>query len=346
MANRIDNMSRRIATIWFPLLTTDWFTLRRPALRGIPFVLTAKDHGRMVITAANAPALEQGIAPGMPVADARALLPSLQVIDDRPGLAEKLLQGLAAWCIRFTPIAAVDPPQGLILDVTGCAHLWGGEGAYLKEMVTRLQTAGYTVRAAMADSIGAAWAITRYGAVLTMRGAGNGCTGAMSITGGAGQGDALFKLPPEALRLEPEIVDRLHRLGLRSIGSFAAMPRTQLRRRFGPGLLQQLDRAFGLETETIQPVQPPTQYQQRLPCLEPIVTATGIAIAITPAPAVALSAARPALRLLPIMPASSFPVRGFLLPKTNRRDASQPTRSSQLTSSGIAGTTVRRLVHA
>ena len=116
-------------------------------------MLAAKDHGRMVITAANAPALEQGIAPGMPVADARALLPSVQVVDDRPGLAEKLLQGLAGWCIRFTPIAAVDPPQGLILEVTGCAHLWGGDGPYLKEMVTRLQTAGYTVRAAMADTI-------------------------------------------------------------------------------------------------------------------------------------------------------------------------------------------------
>jgi protein ImuB len=284
----------RIVTIWFPLLTTDWFTLRRPELRGIPFVLAAKDHGRMVITAANAPALEQGIPPGMPVADARALLPSLQVVDDRSGLASTLLQGLAGWCIRFTPIAAVDPPQGLILDVTGCTHLWGGDGPYLQEIVTRLQTAGYTVRAAMADTIGAAWAIARYGrldsvsvnqgahvgAGAIMRGAENGCTGAMTITGGAGQGDALFKLPPEALRLEPEIVDRLHRLGLRSIGSFAAMPRTQLRRRFGPGLLQQLDRAFGLETETIQPVQTPTQYQERLACLEPIVTATGIEIAL------------------------------------------------------------------
>jgi len=90
----------------------------------------------------------------------------------------------------------------------------------------------------------------------------------------------LLRLPPEALRLEPEVVDRLHRLGLRTIGSFAGMQRSALRRRFGPGLLQQLDRALGLEAETIEPVQPRTQYQERLPCLEPIMTATGIEIAL------------------------------------------------------------------
>jgi protein ImuB len=274
-------MSGRFVTIWFPLLTTDWFSLRRPELRGIPFVLAVKDHGRMVISSANALALAQGIPPGLPVADARALLPTLAVVDDRPGLAEKLLQALAEWCIRFTPVSAVDRHQGLVLDVSGCAHLWGGEAAYLKEMVTRLQTAGYHVRAAMADTIGAAWALTRYGkpagAGMDVGGAG---AGELTIIDSGAQAEALLRLPPEALRLEAEVVDRLHRLGLRTIGSFAGMQRSALRRRFGNGLLQRLDQALGLETETIEPVRVPAQYQERLPCLEPIVTATGIAIAL------------------------------------------------------------------
>jgi protein ImuB len=261
-------MSSRFVTIWFPLLTTDWFALRRPELRGIPFVLAVKDHGRMVISAANALALAQGIPPGIPVADARALLPELQVVDDKPGLSARLLTALAEWCIRFTPIAGVDPPLGLVLDVSGCTHLWGGEENYLKEIVTRLQTAGYAVRSAMADTIGAAWAATRYG------------VGEMTITGSADQTTALLRLPPEALRLEPEVVDRLHRLGLRTIGSFAGMQRSALRRRFGPGLLRQLDQALGLEAETIEPVRLPALYQERLPCLEPIMTATGIEIAL------------------------------------------------------------------
>jgi protein ImuB len=286
---RIDDISRRFVTIWFPLLTTDWFALRRPELRGIPFVLAAKDHGRMVITAANEKAYAQGIPPGMPVADARALLPELQVIDDKPGLSAKLLKALAEWAIRFTPIAGVDPLQGLLLDVSGCTHLWGGEGPYLKEIVTRLETAGYTTRAAMADTIGAAWALTRYGryartASREGKGAGDramGCgVGQGSIIDSGAQAEALLRLPPEALRLEPAIVDRLNKLGLRTIGSFAGMSRSALRRRFGTGLLQRLDQALGLETETIEPVQPLTQYQERLPCLEPIVTATGIEIAL------------------------------------------------------------------
>jgi protein ImuB len=240
----------------------------------------------MVITASNEHAYAQGIPPGMPVADARALLPTLQVVDDRPGLAATLLQALAEWCIRFTPIAAADPPQGLVLDVSGCTHLRGGDGPYLQEIINRLRTAGYTTRAAMADTIGAAWAITRYGGPGGASKGGRGdkegdmVDGTMTITDGADQTAALCKLPPEALRLEPAIADRLHRLGLRTIGSFAGMSRVQLRRRFGAGLLQRLDQAFGLQTETIEPVQTPTQYQERLPCLEPIVTATGIEIAL------------------------------------------------------------------
>ncbi len=281
-------------TIWFPLLTTDWFALRRPELRGIPFVLAVKDHGRMVISGANRLALGEGIPPGLPVADARALLPTLQVVDDRPGLAGKLLQGLAEWCIRFTPIAAVDPLEGLVLDVSGCAHLWGGEEAYVKEIVTRLQTAGYHVRATMADTIGAAWALTRYGPPAGggdhgmggggMSGSGMGGGGKAGgkgvVIGGHEQAEALLRLPPEALRLEPEVIGRLHRLGLRTIGSFAGMQRSALRRRFGPGLLERLDQAFGLVTESIAAVHVPAQYQERLPCLDPIVTATGIGIAL------------------------------------------------------------------
>src|SRR5215831_8296197 len=113
-------MDKRFATIWFCHLRTDWFTRRRSALRDIPFVLASPDHGRMVITAANVLAQEQGIDMGMMAADARVLIPGLQVLDDKPELSQKLLTALAEWCIRYTPVVAVDPPDGLIFDVTGC----------------------------------------------------------------------------------------------------------------------------------------------------------------------------------------------------------------------------------
>ena len=120
-------MPKRFVTIWFRHLKTDWFSRRQPNLSNVPFVLASPDHGRMVITSANALTQAQGIDTGMVVADARAIIPSLQVLDDKPGLSAKLLKGLAEWCIRYTPVVAIDPPDGLILDVTGCAHLWGGE---------------------------------------------------------------------------------------------------------------------------------------------------------------------------------------------------------------------------
>jgi protein ImuB len=259
---------QRFANIWFPHLMTDWFSIRRPELRNTAFVLAAPDHGRMIITAANPVAQWQGIVTGMAVADARAILPSLQVLDDMPGQAEKLLDALGKWCIRFTPVTAVDLPDGLILDASGCAHLWGGEMPYLEDISTRLKNAGYHVRAAMADTIGAAWAMAHFGKAIT------------SVIPAGGQREAVLPLAPAALRLEPPVVERLHKLGLHHIGSFISMQRAALRRRFGVGMLLRLDQVTGLERENIQPLVPLEPYQERLPCLEPIITRRGIEIAL------------------------------------------------------------------
>ena len=260
-------MSRRFISIWFPHLLTDWLTRCRPALRDQAFVLALPDHGRMIVTAASMVAQEQGITKGMAVADARALIGNLQVIDDKPGQAGRILNALGEWAIRFTPVAAADLPDGLILDVTGCAHLWGGEQLYMEDIVGRLTRIGYQVRAGMADTIGAAWAVARFGP-------------ASAIVPAGEQSTVLMEMPPAALRLEPGICERLIKLGLRQAGSFAGMPRAVLRRRFGQELLLRLDQFTGLENEVIQPLQPVEPYQERLPCLEPIVTGTGIEIAL------------------------------------------------------------------
>ena len=233
-------MERRFVSIWFRHLTTDWFSLNQPHLRDLPFVLSAPSHGRMVVTAANATAQAMGIDSGMALADARAIMPALQVSDDKPDLAEKLLKRLAEWCIRFTPSVAVDPPDGLLLDVTGCSHLWGGDASYLAEIVKQLNIRGYDVRAAMADTIGVAWAVARFGNQLV-------------IPSGK-HIEALLPLPPEALRLETDTIERLHKLGLHRISQFIGMPRSSLRRRFGQHFIKQLDLALGREEEIIEPV--------------------------------------------------------------------------------------------
>ena len=260
-------MSKRFVTIWFCHLKADWFCRQHPSFLHTPFVLASPDHGRMLVTAANEEAQKLGIDTGIAVADARAIFPGLQVFDDNQKFSVRLLNSFANYCIRFTPVVAIDPPNGLILDVTGCPHLWGGEISYINEIIKRFKTFGYEVKAAVADTIGAAWAITHFGKNEI-------------IVKTRNQKFALLDLPPVALRLEEDTLERLYKLGLRRIRDFIAMPSSVLRRRFGNHFIQRLEQALGYEDEIIHPVQLPEPYLERLPCMEPIVTATGIEIAL------------------------------------------------------------------
>ena len=260
-------MSKRFVVIWFPYLRTDWFTRRKQILKELPFVLTVPDHGRQLISASNPIAREQGVETGMVLADARAIIPSLQVLDDRPEISHRLLNGLAEWCTKYTPFVAIDLHGGLILDASGCTHLWGGEIRYLEDILTRFKNLGYHTRAAIADTIGTAWAMAHYG------------KGPLIIESKQ-QTAALMSLPAEALRIEAETVEQLYNLGLGRISGFIGMQRSALRRRFGRSILQRLDQALGNEEEIVEPVQPVIPYQERLPSLEPIITATGIEIGL------------------------------------------------------------------
>lgn len=262
-----DDMQQRFVSIWFRYLATDWFSLRQPQLKSLPFILRGPDHNRMIVKASNAVAERAGIFKGTVLADARIAVSNLEVMDDRPEIYERLLKRLAEWCIRFTPSAAIDLPDGLLLDASGCTHLWGGDGAYISDISSRLKQRGYDVRISIADTIGAAWAIARYS------------NGPMCIPPGHSTA-ALLDLPPQALRIELDVIDRLRKLGLKKISSFINLPRPSLRRRFGVDFIQQLDKATGQQIERLQPVIPRELYQERLPCLEPIVSATGIGIAL------------------------------------------------------------------
>lgn len=260
-------MARRFLSIWFRYLTTDWLTIRKPELQTRPFVFATPVHGRMTVTTVNALAEAQGIYPGSVLADAKAIISNLEVFDEKPDRAAKLLKALGLWSIRYTPIVSVDWPDGLILDVNGCTHLWDGEHAYLLEIVSRLESKGYHVRAAIADTVGAAWAIARFGE-------------GPAIIKRDDLSTALLSLPATALRLDTLVLERLHKLGLRTVKSFIGMPRSALRRRFGKELLLRIDQALGQEDEPLQLIKPVEPYQERLPCIEPIRTAPGIEIAI------------------------------------------------------------------
>ncbi|PAW92739.1 nucleotidyltransferase [Mucilaginibacter sp. MD40] len=261
-------MQKRYMVIWFRHLTTDWLTLHKPELKDAPFAFIAPERNRIIITAANTIAETQGIYSGMTAADAKAITNNLKVMNHLPGKEAKLLKQLGLWCIRYTPTVAVDLPDSLILDISGCAHLWGGERGYLKEVVNKIRSSGYDARAAIADTIGAAWAISHYGKTTPIVGCGE-------------QAQALLNLPPIALRLENSVLQKQQKLGFSTIKSFIQIPRTVLRRRFGDSFLLRLAQAFGTEDEHFVPLTPPVPYTERLPCLEPIRTAKAIEVAIT-----------------------------------------------------------------
>ncbi|ODS85183.1 MAG: nucleotidyltransferase [Cytophagaceae bacterium SCN 52-12] len=260
-------MVSRFVSIWFRYLEADHLLIREPELKDKVFVLAGPDRGRMVIREVNDKAEAQGIFPGTVVADAKAVMPSLLISDQEPGQVLEILNELAEWCIRYTPVVAVDPPDGLILDATGCAHLWGGEHAYLKDIGQKLKAKGYHIRAAIAGTVGVAWAVARYGQVTPLIASGE-------------EAYAIAPLPPAALRLEPPVLEKMQKVGFSRISHFLGIPASVLRRRFGQPCVTRLRQALGNAYEHIEPVRPVEPYQERLPCVEPVRTRTAIEIAL------------------------------------------------------------------
>jgi protein ImuB len=230
-----------------------------------PLVTRAHNGRRQVVAAANAAAQALGISPGMPLAEAEARLPGLAVHEAAPLADQAALEALGAWCLRYTPLLAAPAEAGLLLDVTGCTHLWGGEAGLLADLLGELQAAGYAARAALASTPGAAWALARFGQNPTIVPEGEEPT-------------ALAALPMAALRLPPEMVQGLALLGLERIGQLAEMPRASLTRRFGTAPHRALDAA--LQGEPITPWLPEAVLRQRTSFLEPLLTAEALAIAI------------------------------------------------------------------
>jgi len=211
-------------------------------------------HGP-VVQAANRAAWRAGAAQGARVVDMRALCPDLQVDYADPGGDAAALDRLALWARRWCPWTAVDG-QGLILDTTGSDHLWGGEAAMLEDIEARLSIAGFSSRLALGETWGAAWALARCGPVRAI------CADTAA-------------LPVAALRLDPDTVLLLHRLGLKTIGALAAVPRLSLARRFAradlpANPLLRLDQVTGHLAEPLAPPLAPPVFRSLARLPEPI----------------------------------------------------------------------------
>jgi protein ImuB len=212
-------------------------------------------HGQL-IHAVTPAAADRGARPGMRLTDARALAPELRAEPGDPAGDAALLKRLARWAGRWSPLVEVDGNYGLRLDVSGVAHLFGGEQALARDMEERFTALGLTARVAIAPTAGAAWALSRFGrTIVTVTPAQAGVSGHIdpSFRWDDELRDALAPLPVAALRLDARSVQILERLGLKTIGQLAEIPRKSLQRRFreGDNPLNALDRALGRRDEPL-----------------------------------------------------------------------------------------------
>jgi protein ImuB len=205
----------------------------------------------------------------MPVTQARALVPGLEIVEAEPEADAALLHSLALFAARrWTPRAAVSSPDGLFLDLSGVAHLHGGEEAMCARILRFCARYGFTARIAVAGTYGAAHALARFArAPVTLCPAGR-------------EAEALARFPLAALRLGDDSLGAARRLGIETVGELIAMPRAPLQRRFGKTLLTRLDQALGRAGEAIDPIVPGEAPAAILRFAEPIATADAIAQAL------------------------------------------------------------------
>jgi len=209
-----------------------------------PLLVTRTEHNRVLVAACCTAAAGRGVQSGMTVADARALLrtPCVRIEQHRPERDDDALRSLARWALRFTPAVGVDPPDGLLLNITGCAHLFGGEDRMLACLERAVSGLGFTPRVAVAPTGAGARALARHGA------------SRVCVPDLQSLREALGPLPPSSLRLEPGIIAALAEVGITRLGELFALPRSTIPSRFGASLLRCMDEALGLLPERFDTV--------------------------------------------------------------------------------------------
>ena len=233
--------------------------------------MTARHDGRqLVIASADAASVLIGLRPGLPIGQAQARVPGLTVVPATPEADAASLRRIARLCLRYAPLTAPDGADGVAIDATGSAHLFGGERRMLAALVGRFRSDGIEARAAIAGTLGAAHAAARFGAL----------QGATALVQPGEEASVLAPLPVEALRLEAETCHDLRLVGLATVGALMATPRGPLVRRYGEQVALRLDQAVGRVAEPIRPETPVRPIASRLGFVEPLLTAEAFAAVI------------------------------------------------------------------
>ncbi|HEY1961377.1 MAG TPA: DNA polymerase Y family protein [Rhizomicrobium sp.] len=255
----------RILCVFLPHWAIERQAKTAPPDAGAAFALVTMTTGGWHLAAVNSRAAALGLSAGDLLADVRARVPSLQTRAAQPEKDRAALVKLARWCTRFSPYVAPWPEKderagssGLIFDITGCDHLFGGEAALLREAIASLKRLGFTARGCIASSMGAAHALAKFG--------GNFET----IVPDGKNAEAIAPLPVSALRIPDKTAATLKHLGLKTIGHLLPLPPAPLAQRFGKLLNDRLDQALGRAGESFTPLLPHAPYRASMVLAEPI----------------------------------------------------------------------------
>jgi protein ImuB len=254
---------RRILSLWLPRLPID--RIKRQLARSNaapanddPCIVVAKQNNALQIFALDDAAARLGLEVGLPLANARAICPQLRVFDADEAADARALNDIADWCDRFTPLVALDAPHGLFLDITGCAHLFGGEAALMRLVCSVLTAHGFAVSAAIAGTAVCARTMTRH-----VHG---------RIVGHGEEADATKPLPVFALGAGAAITTGLRRAGLKTIGDVASRARHEITARFSADFTTLLEQALGQGDAPISPRKPLPDYIVEKRFAEPVAT--------------------------------------------------------------------------
>ncbi|WP_174551895.1 Y-family DNA polymerase [Sinorhizobium saheli] len=250
----------RVVSVFLPTLPTDRIRRADPSLSpDTPLVVIARSGSKRWVAAADRAALKLGLRVGTPAAKAQALVQGLTMIDADPVADLATLERLTLWALsQYSPVVAMDPPDGIVMDTDGADHLQGGEELMLSGLVNRFRGRGLAAHAAIADTWGAAHALAR-------------TTDRETVIVGRGEtAKAVNRLPLSSLRLPAETVAGLRTLGFATVADLAVTPRAPLTLRFGPEVGLRLDQMFGRIAEPIDPIRPAELVEVQLSFAEPI----------------------------------------------------------------------------
>ena len=263
---------RRILSLWLPRLPIDRIKRQLAHTDAAPdetspCVVAGKQTNVFQITALDDAAAACGLDVGLPLANARAVCPQLTVWDADDAADLATLNAMADWCDRFTPLVALDPPHGLYLDITGCAHLFGGEAAMMQTVCGSLTRQGFAVSAAIAGTPVCARTMTRH---VHSR-----------IVADGGEADAVSPLPVWTLDAPDKVTQGLRRAGLKTIGDVAGRAPHEITARFGAEFTALLQQALGQGDTPISPRQPLPDYMVEKRFAEPVTTESMIAATLS-----------------------------------------------------------------